>query len=569
MSAPDVSLIDPFGLTRVSAAMPSTRIALVLALCLVILFACRTAPDGVRLYEGFGNHHRAVSTDSPEAQRWFDQGLELLFGFNHDEAIRSFERAAKLDPDCAMAHWGVAYANGFHINNTEMSPEKSEAAYRAAERALACRAGATPLERGLVEAVAQRYAWPVPEDRAPLDEAYAAAMGKLWSAFPNDADVGALYAESLMDLQPWDLWTKDGEPKGRTDEIVAVLEAALAVSPLHPGANHFYIHAVEASPDPARAVAAADRLVDLVPGAGHLVHMPSHVYTRVGRYADAADTNERAIAADRAYFAVAPKPDFYSLYYVHNVHFLAYAAMMEGRAATALAAARRLATDVPPEFLRDYTSFADGLMATPLHVMLRFGMWDAILAEPEPEDFRLLSRAIASYARGVALSALGRTAQARAELARFDERAALVPDDWVVGNNGSGEVLALSRAMLVGELAFREGALEEAFASFRAGVQLEDALVYDEPPGWMQPVRHAFGALLLASGRFAEAEAVYRADLERNPENGWSLLGLEQALTAQGETQGVDELRTRRAAAWKRADVQPTSSCFCEPRAAA
>ncbi len=541
----------------------------ILFLC-ASLSACRgpapaVAASGARLYDGFGGYHRAVSTESRLAQRWFDQGLQLLYGFNHDEAIRSFEEAARLDPGCAMAWWGAGYAHGLHINRPEMSEEASRAGYEAARRALALVERAAPAEQALIRALAERYAWPAPADRKALDQAYAAAMEAAWREHPDDPDVGALFAESLMNLQPWDLWTQAGEPKGRALEIVATLEAVLRLCPPHPGANHFYIHTVEASRSPERAVASADRLVDLVPGAGHLVHMPSHVYTRIGRYADAADANERAIAADRAYFAQAPAPDFYSLYFVHNVHFLAYAAMMEGRRDKALEAARRLEAEVPPEFLEQHAAIADGLMATPLHVMIRFGMWDAILAEPEPPAFRRLSRVQRSYARGVALSALGRTAEAREEQVRFEALAADVPADWTVGNNSSGEVIALARKMLAGELLFREGRLDEAFAALREGVALEDALVYDEPPGWMQPVRHALGALLMAAERFGEAEQVYRADLAKNPENGWSLLGLDQALRAQGgHAPEAAVLAGRRARAWRRADVQPTSSCYCE-----
>ncbi|MEM7308270.1 MAG: hypothetical protein AAF682_16440 [Planctomycetota bacterium] len=548
----------------------------VLTACLPALLGlagCAAPRSEAAFYEGFGNYTRRISTASPEAQRWFDQGMQLLYGYNHDEAIRSFERAAELDPACAIAHWGIAYANGFHINNTEMTPEQSRAAFEAAQAALAALAapgdGATPAERALVEAVAERYAWPEPEDRGHLDLAYADAMGAAWRAHPEDADIGALYAESLMDLQPWDLWTKDGQPKGRTEEIVEALETTLRMRPDHPGANHFYIHTVEASPDPARAVAAADRLVDLVPGAGHLVHMPSHIYTRVGRYADAADANARAIAVDEAYFALAPEPDFYSLYYIHNVHFLAYAAMMEGRYAAAMSAARKLEADVPADFLRAYVAFADGLMATPLHVMIRFGRWDKILTEPEPPGFRLLSRAQWHYARGVAYSALGRTDQARGELAAFEALAAEVPEDWKVGNNASGDVLSLCRGMLRGELLFREGKRDEAFALLRDAAREEDALVYDEPPGWMQPVRHALGALLMSCERYAEAEEVYAEDLDRNAENGWSLLGMELSLRAQGAPEDAAAYAARRAAAWRRADVQPASSCYCEPGAQA
>ena len=304
-----------------------------------------------------------------------------------------------------------------------------------------------------------------------------------------------------------------------------------------------------------------------MPGAGHLVHMPAHVYTRVGRYGDAADANERAIAADEAYFAIAPEPAFYRIYYVHNVHFLAYAAMMEGRYETAIAAARKMERDVPEQFIRDYTSFADGLMPTTFHVLIRFGRWDDIIAEPDYPEYRVLSRAMRHYARGVAFSATGRTEEARVELEAFDALAAQVPDDWYVGVNVASDVLPLARQMLVGELTFREGQLDEAFAALREGAAMEDALVYDEPPGWMQPVRHALGALLMADGRAAEAEQVYREDLVKNPENGWSLLGLELALRAQGNVEAAEPVAERLATAWARADVRPTSSCYCEPGA--
>ena len=528
--------------------------------------ACRaggTAEIAARRYDGFGGYHRTVRTASPAAQEWFDQGIQLLYGFNHDEAIRSFQEAARLDPGCAMAWWGIAYASGLHINNPEMSEQQSKQAYEAAQTALACLEGAAPVEQALVRAVAARYAWPIPEDRSPLDQAYADEMERAWEAFPDDPDVGALFAESLMNLQPWDYWTAQGEPKGRALEIVRTLERVMELATLHPGANHFYIHAVEASRSPERAVPAADRLIALVPGSGHLVHMPSHVYVRVGRYADAADANERAIEADRAYFDVAPPPGFYSLYFLHNVHFLAYAAMMEGRPEKAMEAAQRIEEEVPADFLREYVHIADGLMTTGLHVAIRFGMWERILEEPAPEDWRLLSRAMRHYARGVALSALGRTEEAARELSAFDEVAAQVPEDWHVGNNPAGDVLPLARAMLVGELRFREGRLEEAFASLRDAVAREDALIYDEPPGWMQPVRHALGALLLASGRVADAEAVYRADLEKNPENGWSLLGLQQSLERLGRADEASEVERRLAAAWERAEVQPSWSCYC------
>ncbi len=332
----------------------------------------------------------------------------------------------------------------------------------------------------------------------------------------------------------------------------------------HPGANHLYIHAMEAVA-PEKAVRSADVLLTRVPGSGHLVHMPSHIYVRVGRYADAADANVLAIATDRAYFKVAPEPDYYWGYYAHNLHFLAFSSMMESRYETALAAARDMEREIPEWYLRQYGGFVEGIMATTFHVMIRFGRWEEILAEPERPDYRLVTRAVHYYARGIALSALGRTDEARVEIARFEKAVAKVPGDWWVFNNRVHQVLPIARAMLEGELAFREGRLDEAFAALRRGVAAEDALVYDEPPAWMLPVRHALGALLMSADRYAEAEAVYREDLERNLNNGWSLLGLREALAAQNKDSESMELRSRLAAAWQRADVAPTSSCFCEP----
>lgn len=528
----------------------------------------QTAPHqatGARLYEGFGGYHRTVTTNSTEAQQWFDQGLQLLYGFNHDEAIRSFRAAVAEDPDCGMAWWGIAYASGLHINNPQMTEAQSKQGYEAAQEALKHINDASPSERALILTVSKRYAWPAPEDRAPLDRAYANAMEQAWRLHPNDPDIGALYAESLMNLQPWDYWTKTGEPKGRTVEFVAVIERVIELNPNHPGGNHFYIHAMEASNEPEKALPAADRLTNLVPGSGHLVHMPAHIYARIGRYDDASDTNERAIMIDRDYFKLAPPPEFYSLYFVHNIHFLAWSAMMEGRYVTAMKAARDLESDIPESFLRDMPQFADGFMPVTYHVMIRFGKWDDILAEPAPPEFRHISRTMRHYARGVALSALGRTDEARLELDAFESEAALIPEDWMVGQNKAADVIAVARQMLIGELAYREGRHDEAFAALTQGVVLEEALVYDEPPGWMQPVRHAQGALLMGAGRAAEAEQIYRADLARNQGNGWAMLGLEQSLRVQGKTQDASALASQRAQAWARADVSPTSSCYCQP----
>ncbi len=519
------------------------------------------------LYSGFEGYARKVTTDSPEAQRWFNQGIQLLYGFNHDEAIRSFEKAAELDPACAMAWWGSAYARGLHINNPLMGEEQSRLAHEAAQKARQAVDHETPVERALVAAVNKRYAWPAPRDRDPLDRAYADAMEEVWHQFPHDADAGALFAESLMNLQPWDLWTAAGAPKGRTLEIVAVLERTLARHPRHPGANHFYIHAIEASPWPERGTAAAERLQNLVPGSGHLVHMPSHIFIRTGRYADAAAANEKAIAADEAYFKKAPAPEFYNIYFLHNAHFLAYAAMMEGRYETALAAARKIEKTIPREFLKNYVAVADGFMPTALHVMIRFGRWNEVLAEPAPEDWQLFSRAERHFARSVAYSALGDTAAAQREIELLDEVAKGFTEDWKMGNNSAADVIAIARDMAAGELAFRQGQTAEAFALLRKAVTMEEGLSYDEPPGWMQPVRHALGALLLADFQGEEAEAVYRADLLRHPNNAWSLLGLKQALEQQGKQEQAAAMEPAVKAAWANADVVPVASCYCHPSA--
>lgn len=543
---------------------------LMIAVALMRLCATVHAEDASaepRLYSGFDGYSRTVTTDSEAAQQWFNQGIQLLYGFNHDEAIRSFEKAAQFDPSCAMAWWGSAYARGLHINNPEMGEQQSRLAHEAAQQAIAALDQESPVEQALVQAVGQRYQWPAPADRRPLDERYADAMEAVWHRFPNDPDVGALYAESLMNLQPWDLWTAAGAPKGRVLEILAVLERTLTTTPNHPGANHFYIHAIEASPRPERGIEAAERLQQLVPGSGHLVHMPSHIFIRVGRYSDAAEANTRAIRADEAYFAVAPKPDFYSLYFLHNVHFLAYAAMMEGRYQVAIDAANKLEQTIPGEFLENYVELADGMMPTALHVMLRFGRWDDLLAVAEPPQWRLVSRAERHFARSIACSALGQLDAAQAEIEKLGSVAAELTDTWKVGNNDARSVLEIARTMAEGELAFRQGESDRAFELLRAAVVMEEALNYDEPPGWMQPVRHALGALLLADGKAAEAEAVYQADLVRHPHNAWSLLGLQQALRTQGKTAAAEALSEAVAQAWARADVMPVASCYCHPDA--
>lgn len=517
------------------------------------------------MYKGFGNYTRTMTTKSRSAQQWFNQGMQQMYGFNHDEAIRSFEQAAVMDDTAAMPWWGIAYCHGININDPEMTGNRSELARVAADNAIARLDDESALERALVMAVSMRYEFPAPEDRSSLDQAYADAMGKVYRQYSNDPDVASLYGESLMNLQPWDYWTVDGAPKGRIEEVVAVLEEVMESHPRHPGAKHFYIHAVEASKNPQRAVQAAEDLIDLVPGSGHLVHMPSHIFIRVGRYSDAAASNQAAIQADRAYFADAPEPGLYAAYYAHNLHFLAFASMMSGDFETAIGAAHDLENEMPEQALRDFAGLIEGIMPSSFHVLIRFGKWEQILEESDYPEWRYMSRATWSYARSVACSTLGRTQQARDEMAEFERRVALVPEDWHVFNNSVHDVLPIARAMIQGELLYREGKTKEAFAIMRKGIEHEDSLVYDEPPAWMLPVRHALGALLMADGQHEEAEQLYREDLERNTGNGWALIGLRESMIAQGRTAEAAQFDRLVETAFASADTEIESSCFCEP----
>jgi tetratricopeptide (TPR) repeat protein len=512
-----------------------------------------------------GTHSYKVTTSVPGAQEAFDRGLTLAYAFSHGAAEREFRKAAELDPKLAMAWWGVALVNGPHINFPLVPPDKAKVAWDALGRAKALAPGAGETERALIDALGKRYADPQPEDRRPLDEAYAAAMREAWKAHPKDADVATLFAESAMDLRPWDLWKKDGAPQPGTEEILATLEEALRLNPSHPGANHLWVHAVEASPDPARGVAAADRLRDLVPGASHLVHMPSHIYARVGRWDDAAEANVKAMAADAAFRAANPKPGLYAMYMAHNDHFFGYVAMMQGRSADSLEAAKKMVTAVPDDFIRDYTGIVDGYMVFVPETLMRFGRWEEILKEPEPAANLPLSRALWRFMRAVSLTALGRTDEAGREREAFRRAAAAVPKDYVFGNNKASELLAIASNLLDGEMAAKRDRLGEAVERLREAVRIEDGLIYNEPPDWIQPARHTLGAVLLRAGKPAEAEAVYRQDLARAPENGWALYGLGRALKLQGKEAEAAETEARFRKQWARADVTLGSTCFCQP----
>ena len=519
-----------------------------------------------QVFEDMGMHQRTVTTDSPEAQKYFNQGLNWMYGFNHDEAVRAFTKAAEIDPNCAMAWWGIALCNGPHINNPLMPPERSHAAWDALQQALALQDGATETERMLIQALSQRYADPPPTDRAPLDRAYAAAMREVWRAHPEDPDVGTLFAEALMDLRPWDLWTRAGQPRDETKEVLAALEAVLALDPDHPAANHLYIHTIEASPHPERANAAADRLRQLVPASGHLVHMPSHIDVLTGRWAQASQQNEAAIEVDRAYRAISPKQEFYRLYMAHNHHMLAFAAMMEGRSAVAVRAARNLVTSVPEEYLRRNAALMDPYTGAVYDVLKRFGRWDDLLREPAPPAYLPITTAMWRFNRGVAYAAQGELENAGREQALFAEASAVVPDDALMAINPAKNIMRIAKHFLEGEIAFRRGDIDASVAELRRAIAFEDELLYMEPPEWMQPVRHTLGAVLLSAGRHQEAESIYREDLANWAENGWSLFGLSRALRLGGQTAQADEFDARFRKAWSRADAKIGSSCLCVPK---
>ncbi|HSJ07040.1 MAG TPA: hypothetical protein VK936_10065 [Longimicrobiales bacterium] len=492
----------------------------------------------VPLYDNLGSHHYTVTTTVPLAQKYFDQGLRLYYAFNHSESIRAFEEATRLDPSCAMCHWGIALAYGPNIN-LPMDPETGAAAWAALEAARRAAPGATAKERALIDALGRRYAPDAPADRAALDSAYAAAMKVVSARYPDDMEIRTLHAEAIMDLSPWEYWNRDGSPRPDTPELLAQLEAALAVQPDHPGANHFFIHAVEAV-DPRRAVPMAERLAGLMPGAGHLVHMPGHIYIRVGRYADAIRANEHAVHADETYIQDQnPAFGVYTAgYYPHNYDFLAFAASMIGRREQAVEAAERMITLAPDEVVRmPGMTFVQHHQTRHLQLKARFGMWDDILSAPAPAEDLPHARGMWHYARGRALTARGELAAAETELAKV--QAALRNPELAEARlefNAALDVLGIAADVLAGHISAARGDHAGAVRHLRVAAQAEDELVYGEPPEWTVPVRQELGEVLLAANAAADAERAFREDLDRFPDNPWSLRGLARALEAQGRS---------------------------------
>jgi len=512
---------------------------------------------------GYGGYQRPISTTVSEAQGWFNRGIQLVYGFNHDAAVAAFAKAAQADPNCAMAWWGIAYAYGVDVNNPNVSEAEAAFAAGAIRRAVQLSSLASPAEQALIHAGNKRAVSPLPADRTDIDLAYSEALAIAWANHPQDPDVGAFYAESLMNMQRWDYWTADGDPVAQTPFILSTLEKVLEKNPLHPGANHFFIHAIEASNHPEKGIPSAERLEDMIPGSGHLVHMPSHIYVNVGRYADAVEANQKAIQADDLYFDLAGYPTFYRVYFLHNMHFLAYAAMMTGQRELALMAMLKMEQETPGQILKDNPAEVDGLSAGRLHVYMRFGMWDELVDFPEYPEDRKASRAIRSYTRTVALANLMRTKEARLELARLQKLRQEIPEDWFIGYSPADWVMDVAEKMAHGEILWREGKTENALASLREAVQAEDKLLYAEPPGWMIPVRHALGAILVAAGQHSEAVTVYQTDLEEHPNNAWALLGLSQALHGLGRIAEAEALQAQLDTAWANADVSPPASCYC------
>ncbi|WP_326623158.1 hypothetical protein OG863_39505 [Streptomyces decoyicus] len=537
-----------------------------------------------------GTFTRPVSTRSPQAQRWFDRGLVWSYAFNHEEAVTCFESAAVADPGCAMAYWGIAYALGPNYNKPWDSFDDAdlqhtvERAHTAVEQAHARCEEATPIERALIEALRRRYPAPhAAQDCSAWNEPYAQAMRTVYALAPDDLDVATLYADALMNLTPWKLWDlRTGEPAAgaRALEAKAVLDRALLTTAgtEHPGTLHLYIHLMEMSPTPEKALAVADRLPGLVPDAGHLHHMPSHLDVLCGDYRRVVSGNSDAIKADAKYLRRAGAMNFYTLYRAHNYHFKIYGAMFLGQSGTALETAAQLEASIPEELLRvqspPMADWLEGFLAMRVHILIRFGRWTDILTLPMPTDPELycVTTAMLHYARAVAYSATGATTAAETERELFRHTTEQVPRTRMLFNNTCRDILAIASAMLDGELAYRKGAYDTAFTCLERSIELDDNLPYDEPWGWMQPTRHAYGALLLEQGRTEEAEAVYRADLGldhtlprtlQHPGNVWALHGFHECLVQLGRTAEAHLITQQLTLATALADVPVEASCFC------
>ncbi|MEX2244368.1 MAG: hypothetical protein WD716_11050 [Fimbriimonadaceae bacterium] len=529
----------------------------------LIALAVLAPQDAPPLFDGLGGVHRKVTTSSPDAQKYFDQGLAFLFAFNHDEAKKSFRYAAKLDPDCAMAWWGLATANGPHINNPMVDPANAREAWKALQQAVNAFAGEQPVEKDIVDAARARFSLDFEAERAPLDQAYAKAMENLAKKYPSDADIGIFHAESKMTLHPWDLHRADHSPQPWTQAIIKEVERVLKLSPKHPLALHLYIHAVEASDRPELAKAAADTLLGLMPDAGHMEHMPSHIYVRTGEWKKAIESNLLATTAEAKYMEKSPQQGFYVFYMMHNHQMLAFAAMMRGQSAVAIEGMDSALRNIPMEVLEAFAPVLDGYLASIYEVRVRFGKWDELLTMPAPSEKFPVMRTVRHMARAVAHSVKGDAKRARQEQWMFYEARKAVPEGTTVGNNQASDVLRVAELLMNGEILLGEGKADASIASLRRAVTAEDQLRYNEPPDWLQPTRHALGAVLVKHERYAEAERVYRDDLKKLPGNGWALYGMRQALSGLDRERESAEFAAQFTAAWSDADTRILSSCLC------
>jgi len=552
--------------------MPTRRLALIGIACLSIISTANLAAYLIFVREkewvephlaDLGPFHRQVTTSSPDSQRYFDQGLAFLADFNYLEAERSFHAAAKADPQSAMALWGLAMAQGPNINKPAVDPESEIEGWKAARVAVELSSHCTSVERALIDAIATRYSEDAAVDRHALDDNYARRMCRVWKEHPEDADIGVWAAEALLDLHPWDQWETDGKPKADTQQIIQILETVLANSPEHPLALHLYIHTLEASPHPEKGDMAAQRLRELTLGLGHLCHMPSHLDIRRGRWKQAVLSNEKAITADAEYCRVFGLSDAYTSSMVHNLHMLAYAYSMQGQSENARRSIERLLATIPARATQIEIPSIDGYFAMPYENHLRFGHWDAMLAEPKPAPVMPIATAVWHYGRGVAFAAKSQTDSAIVAQQEFLAAESAVPKNALIRRTPAFDFLGIAEKMLDGEILYRTGNLEGAVATLRQSVEREDRILYHEPPLWLIPVRHALGAILMDAGRYADAESVYRQDLERHPENGWSLYGLSRSLILQGKTDESASVTARFQKAWQFADVPLKSSCFC------
>ncbi|NKB37128.1 MAG: hypothetical protein GKR93_08125 [Gammaproteobacteria bacterium] len=513
--------------------------------------------------DGLGDHHIEVTSNSEDSQYFFDQGYRLTLGFNHSEALRAFKEAARLDPENAMAWWGIALVLGPNLN-LPMQAEVVEQAFVAIQKAVSLSEAVSPRERDYIRALSRRYSNDPEADRAPLDAAYVDAMKRVVNKYPDDLDAATLYAAAIMNTNPWDYWYRDGSAKKHTEVVIETLRSVIERNPEHAGAHHYLIHTVEAQ-RPELGEASADKLGGLMPGAGHLVHMPSHIYMRIGRYADSYQANQKAIEADEGYITQCQAQGLYPLgYYPHNIHFLVWSAMQLGRSANALSAARKVADKIPVHMRNNTWPLFETFSSQPMYVLARFGLWDEVLAESRPHEDALFMNAVWHYTRGMAYVHKGKARQSARELNQLQRlRKKIVSnDDYFIGFGAADTLLSIAEEILTGEMAAKRGKYFDAIAHLQRAVRLEDSLRYNEPPDWYFPVRHILGAVLLEAGYPQEAEVIYWDDLRRNPENGYALYGLIKALEAQGNEETLSVVKVRFDKAWSMADRLLQSSRY-------